>query len=129
MQKKVYFLNEKKEKLSGIIFVPSARNKYTGIVFCHGFASAKHSKISIARKISKKGFAVLIFDASGYGESEGDFKRHTITKYVDDVKSAVEFLKSQEFVDAERIGITGTSLGGMVSIIYAAKHKPKLIIP
>ncbi len=128
MQKKVYFYNSRKEKLCGILFRPKGPGKVPGIVFCHGFASSKGSKISIARKICKNGFAVLIFDASGHGESGGKFEDHTITKYVGEVKNAVEFLKNQKFVDSKRIGITGTSLGGMVSVIYASKHKPKAII-
>ncbi len=143
MQKKVWFYNSTNEKISGLLFYKDKRkkyhsskdkciscshNKYPAIVFCHGFTSSKYSKISIANKISKKGFVVLIFDAAGHGESGGDFIDHTVTKYIDEVKSAVEFLKSQNFVDSNRIGIIGTSLGGMVTVVYASKHKPKAII-
>jgi isopentenyldiphosphate isomerase/esterase/lipase len=123
------FFNSKKEKISAILFTPSEKGKFPAFVFCHGFTSSKHNKKSIARNIARKGFAVLIFDASGSGESGGRFEDHSISKYVSEVGSAIQFMKKQDFVDPGRICIGGHSLGGMVSLAYAAKASDlKLVI-
>ena len=126
----ICFFNKQGEKLSGMIFRPKARGKHPGIIICHGFASSKYTKTRLARNNSKKGFVVMIFDASGNGESDGRFEDHTVAKYLEDLRKAVEFLKRQNFVDAKRIGIAGTSLGGFLSMAYASKYRDvKAIIP
>jgi uncharacterized protein len=127
MQQNIWFLNKKMEKLSGILFYPS-KKKLPALVFCHGFASSKHTKMQLANRISKKGFAVLIFDASGCGKSEGKFEDHTISKYVSDLNCAVQFLKKQSFVDRSRIAIAGHSQGGMIVVIFASKYKDASLI-
>lgn len=121
MQKKVWFYNRRGERLSGLLFFPPSRKKLPAVVICHGFTSSKYTKIRLARNIYRKGFAVLIFDASGCGESGGSFEDYTITRYVNDLRSAVNFLRNQKFVD-KKLGIAGHSLGGMIALIYAAKY-------
>lgn len=128
--KKVFFYNRQKEKLSGLLFTPKTKKKLPALIFCHGFCSSKYTKIALAKKISQKGFTVLIFDAAGCGESQGSFEYHTVSKYVSDLKSAVGFMEKVQNVDKKKVIIAGHSLGAMVTVIFASKYNDAcMIIP
>jgi len=61
---------------------------------------------------------MLMFDFFGHGESEGDFTDLTISESVDDVLSAILFLKQSGYT---RIGLVGSSFGGMASLLAASQ--------
>lgn len=61
---------------------------------------------------------MLMLDFFGHGESEGDFAELTISESVDDVLSAISFLKDSGYT---RIGLVGSSFGGMASLLAAAQ--------
>jgi uncharacterized protein len=123
MQKNIWICNREGEKISGTIFYPSIKRKIPALIFSHGFASSKYTKIKLASRISKKGFVVLLFDASGCGESAGKFEEHTVEKYVNDMKSAFDYISDLDFVDKSKVAVAGHSLGGMVSVIFASEKK------
>jgi len=70
-------------------------------------------------------FVYLTFDFYGTGESDGEFINLTPTEEFDDMKAAIDFVYNLEQVDKERIGIVGSSLGGMVAI-YTAANDPRV---
>lgn len=126
MQKKVFFKNKHKERLCGILHLPQ-RVPAPAVIVCHGFTSSKIKKEKWCEFLSKKGFVALRFDFSGHGESQGSFKNFTVTKCLDDIRAAAEFLKKKRL--SVGIGITGTSLGGNVLMIYAALNKIDAAVP
>lgn len=117
--KRVYFYNKTGEKLSGILHTPEKSTK-SAVIICHGYASSKDNKEVWAEAIWKKGIAVLRFDFSGHGESEGLFEEMTITKIAGDLMSAVDFLESLGY---QKIGATGHSLGGLACLSAASNDK------
>ncbi len=125
MEKNVRFANSNGEMLSGILFKPKKPSE-NGIVICHGFRSSKYSKINMARKLCRAGFNVLIFDAAGCGHSKGKFFDHTISKYFSELQTTVRFLRKQ---GAKKIGVSGSSLGGLLTILYASKYKITAAVP
>ena len=60
------------------------------------------------------------FDFYGHGESEGKFENITVSEAVDDILNAIKFLKNKGF---KKIGLVGSSFGGMASLIAASKSK------
>jgi uncharacterized protein len=75
----------------------------------------------IADYLNKNGIAVYRYDDRGFGKSTGSAE--TLTSFDDlaeDVYSAVTALRSRK--DIGKIGLLGHSLGGILSIIAAAKH-------
>ncbi len=113
MREKIEFKNPKEKKLVGVLHLPEKENKKV-IVICHGFCANKDRKrlIAIADIYAKNGISALRFDFSGSGESEND--EITVENQVDDLKSAIEFVKERGYKD---IGIQGESLGGLVSLL------------
>jgi pimeloyl-ACP methyl ester carboxylesterase len=76
---------------------------------------------------NQAGFAVMTFDYSGWARSEGS-PRNVINPWQREreVEGALEHLRSQPEIDAERIVLWGTSFGGGHVVRTAAKH-PELL--
>ncbi|HSQ35627.1 MAG TPA: alpha/beta fold hydrolase [Candidatus Binatia bacterium] len=75
----------------------------------------------VADYLTQNGIAVYRYDDRGFGKSTGTAE--TLTGFDDlaeDVYSAVTTLKSRK--DIGKIGLFGHSLGGILSIMAAAKH-------
>jgi dipeptidyl aminopeptidase/acylaminoacyl peptidase len=107
--------------LAGVLHSPSEEAP-TCIITCHGLMSSKDSEkyVEISRRLCGEGFAVLRFDFRGCGESGGRFEDTSLTGRIEDLESALDFVKEQGY---ESIGVMGSSLGGTVAILTAAKDK------
>ncbi|MFW6300010.1 MAG: alpha/beta fold hydrolase [Oceanicaulis sp.] len=87
-------------------------------LFAHCFSCSKdiHAAQRISRRLTEHGFAVLRFDFTGLGQSEGDFANTNFSSNVEDLVKAAEWLEA-EF---ENPGLlVGHSLGG-AAVISAA---------
>ncbi len=108
---RVTFKNSRNLTLVGNLY-PSISNSI--ILMCHGFTSNKYSKgrfEKLATAFNECGFAALAFDFSGCGESDDDSL--TIEKEVDDLKSAILYVKSKGY---EKIALYGHSLGTLICL-------------
>jgi pimeloyl-ACP methyl ester carboxylesterase len=112
---KAAFRNSRRLRLSGALHIPEMKTK-SAVVIAHGFASnmdGSQGKLKkAAEEFSRNGLACLRFDFSGCGESEGDSL--TVSKQVDDLRSAISFARQKGFSD---IALLGSSLGGLCSIL------------
>lgn len=120
--KNVSFSNGKGENLTGILHSPENGNK-VGIVLSHGFQSSKDSATykKMASALEREGFVVLRFDYYGHGKSGGKFEDFTVTEEIRDLKKALDFIS--KVIGVRRIGVYGSSLGGLVAMMQAAKDK------
>ena len=118
MKKKVTFASSKGSKLVGIISDEDSSKPI--VIFAHGLGSSKESDkyADFQNNLSKHNISVFKFDFYGHGESEGDFSDVTITEGTDDVLCAIKLLKMKGFI---KIGLVGTSFGGICSIIATSK--------
>jgi putative redox protein len=91
-------------------------------LFAHCFTCGKD--IAAARRIAKRlsvaGLAVLRFDFTGLGHSEGEFENTTFTSNVDDLRAAASALADRGMAPAL---IIGHSLGG-AAVLRAAGQIP-----
>ncbi len=120
MKEKVFFVNSSGVKLCGILSNPTAEKERPIIILCHGFFRSKDGKtyVGLEKILNERGISTLRFDFFGHGESEGKFEEVTTSEAVDDVLNAIEFLKESGYV---KIGLMGSSFGGMASIMAASK--------
>jgi hypothetical protein len=95
------------------------------LVMAHGNAGNISDRIDIIRRLQRTGFNVLMFDYRGYGRSDGSPTEAGIYK---DGLAAFDYARSEESVDASRIILWGTSLGGAVAVDVATKRPAAALI-
>ena len=107
------------EKLAAALELPRGTPRAYAL-FAHCFSCSKDIRAAreIARALRAEGFAVLRFDFTGLGASEGDFANTNFSSNVDDLVRAADFMR-EEF-EAPSI-IIGHSLGGAAAIVAAGR--------
>ena len=112
---KVRFRNATGYELSAKLEFPVNQHPHTFAVFAHCFTCNKNLAAvrNISRALNMEGFAVLRFDFTGLGDSEGDFADTNFTSNVLDLIAAAEFLQQEYTAPAIMIG---HSLGGAAAL-------------
>ncbi|MEI7087972.1 alpha/beta hydrolase [Pectobacterium versatile] len=129
-QQKVTFKNQYQMNVTGNLFIPKGINqnaKNPAIVVGHPMGAVKEQSSNLyAQKLAEQGFVTLAIDLSFWGESEGK-PGHLIAPeiYSDDFSAAVDYLSTQRYVDAEKIGVLGICGSGSF-VISAAKIDPRM---
>jgi len=120
MQDKIYFPDSKERKICGVLSNPAPEPNVPVIILVHGFTTSKDSITyqRLEKVFNEKNIATLRIDLFGHGESEGDFEDITISKAVDDILNSIKYLKEKGF---SKIGLIGSSFGGMSSIMAASR--------
>jgi putative redox protein len=116
--RKISFENASGDKLAALLDLPADREPDAYALFAHCFTCSKDYKgvVWISRALAAEGIAVLRFDFTGLGESEGDFAATTFSSNVADLVAAAEFMGRE--LEAPKI-LIGHSLGG-AAVIHAA---------
>ncbi|MCX4862059.1 alpha/beta hydrolase [Streptomyces canus] len=95
------------------------------VVFVHGFTSNRLELpdfVAMSRLLEAHGIASVRFDLSGHGESDGAFFDVTLTGEIAETRAVLQAVRTFDFVDPERIGMVGMSMGGVVAGIVAAEE-------
>jgi putative redox protein len=116
---KVSFENQQGQALSGLLDLPTAE-PFAYALLAHCFTCSKNLKAAsnIARALNDSGIAVLRFDFTGLGQSEGEFSDTNFSSNVDDLLAAVGYLCREH--EAPAI-LVGHSLGGTAVLQAAAQ--------
>lgn len=120
--------------LAGTLTSPKGSGKYPAVILLTGSGAQNrneelfgHQPFKVlADYLTRNGIIVLRYDDRGTGESEGVFETSTIEDFSKDAISAFNFLKDQEHVDVNKIGIIGHSEGGLIAQLLAAQALPHL---
>jgi len=92
------------------------------IVLCHGFCGIREILLPpFAEAFVRAGFAAITFDYRGFGDSEGERGRLVPEMQIADILSVVGWARKQPDLDADRIGLWGTSFGGCHVFAAAAQ--------
>lgn len=130
---KVSFQNSRGLNLAGILDKPDTDGKLPAVVICHGFTGFKEFKPlhELGKTFVENGFVALRFDFSDcIGESEGKCEDMMLSHQVNDTISAMNFVEDLKFVDRNKIGLTGHSLGGLTAVVASTTDKRiKAIVP
>jgi putative redox protein len=117
------FSNARGEKLAAVLDRP-AGPAIAYALFAHCFTCGKDVLAAkrIAEGLTARGIAVLRFDFTGLGSSEGEFANTTFSSNVADLVAAAKHLR--ETASAPAI-LIGHSLGG-AAVLAAAQHCPEV---
>jgi uncharacterized OsmC-like protein/pimeloyl-ACP methyl ester carboxylesterase len=117
MRKKVEFQSDG-VTLSGALEMPES-GVQTYALFAHCFTCGKDTAAAsrISRALTRDGIAVLRFDFTGLGNSDGDFANTNFSSNVQDLVAAAEFLAGD--FEAPQL-LIGHSLGGAAVLAAAA---------
>ena len=92
------------------------------VVLAHGFGATRIARLdAYAERFAQAGLHALAFDYRGFGDSQGEPRQLLdIHGQLDDWRSAVEFARTIDGVDPERIVLWGSSFsGGHVAVLAA----------
>jgi putative redox protein len=122
--KNISFPNADGQALAGILDMPD-RAPRAYALFAHCFTCSKNLKAAtnIARAMTDAGIAVLRFDFTGLGKSEGAFEDTSFSSNIADLLSAVDWLEKEH--RAPEI-LFGHSLGG-TAVLQAASRIPSAV--
>lgn len=97
----------------------------------HGFTGHMEERhiLAIADTALEEGMAVLRVDSYGHGKSEGEFRNHTLYKWVTGALTAVDYAKQLDFVTD--LYLCGHSQGGLLVALVAGMCQDvfKAVIP
>ncbi len=116
-------------KLSASLYLPAsaAPAGYPAIVLCAGFTGTRALPRydEFAQRFAALGYATLVFDHRGWGDSEGPRHRIYPLEQVADVRNALTFLAGRPELDPDRLSLLGLSFGG-ANAVYAASFDERV---
>jgi uncharacterized OsmC-like protein/fermentation-respiration switch protein FrsA (DUF1100 family) len=117
---KITFAGADGSQLSARLSLPPDGEVVACALFAHCFTCSKDLKpvVNISRALTQQRIAVLRFDFTGLGESEGDFADTTFSSNIGDLVAAAGYMGRE--LEAPAI-LVGHSLGG-AAVLQAASH-------
>jgi fermentation-respiration switch protein FrsA (DUF1100 family) len=109
--------------ISGVLYLPERNTTpHPCVVMAHGFSGTMEWIVpDFAERFADGGFAALIFDYRYLGSSQGEPRQLIDSRrQLDDLRRAVEFARTMQGIDVNRIALWGTSLGGSHVVNLAA---------
>jgi len=122
-QEIVHFYSEG-SKLQGLLRLPEqGTGPWPGIVQGPGWLGLHDAKLyeRSHRNFTEAGYAVLVFDYRGFGNSEGEPGLILPMWQAEDIRNAITYMQTRTEVDPNRIGLFGSGgTGGALPIYVAA---------
>jgi len=120
-------------KLSGALYIPRKEGKFPAILLATGDGAQDMRNeglfTSMAEYFVNEGYMVLIFDKRGIGASRGDWDSATDADSIEDINSALDFLKDQKEADPEKILVFGHLKGALYAVKTAsARNDVKALV-
>ncbi|MBW2430332.1 MAG: alpha/beta hydrolase [Deltaproteobacteria bacterium] len=101
----------------GWLYTPDdidSNQKVPTIIMAHGFSAVKEQALpGYAERFAEAGFGTLLFDYRFFGSSDGEPRCQLFPlEMLEDYRNAITWVCKQTNVDADRIGVWGTSFSG-----------------
>jgi pimeloyl-ACP methyl ester carboxylesterase len=95
------------------------------IIYCHGMLSNKDGyKVQrLGPGLAEKGYSLLAFTFSGASPAGMTYQHLSILNEVKELAAAVGWMRSRGY---DRLHLVGSSLGGLIVLIYASGWDPAL---
>lgn len=101
------------------------------VMLIHGFMSVKERNLHYAYLLAEAGFRVILPEAIYHGERQQGFKEKEFYAYfwdivvntIDEINTLKEVYDHKGLIDLDRIGVAGTSMGGIVTLGALTQYK------
>lgn len=124
IQKDIAFHSEG-SRLKGTVYYPDdvvENAVYPALVVNSGYQGFNEFYPKMfATRMTERGYICLGFDYRGMADSEGEKGRVLIEEQAQDIRNALTFLRAQDDVDADRVGLIGWGMGAANVILAAEK--------
>lgn len=128
MVKLIEIKNRKNKILRGVLTLPDNIENALIVLNLHGFGGSmsgyKYAHTHLSRVLESNGFGCARFDFYGCGESDGEFEEMTFTGLIEDAIDMYNYLVDCKLTTADRIILSGHSMGGYVASCVAPKLQP-----
>ncbi|MCR5301144.1 MAG: lysophospholipase [Lachnospiraceae bacterium] len=128
---KEYYISDDGIKLHAKLDMPEGAEKCPLVIVVHGYTGDMEEEhiVKTAETVTEAGFAALRVEMYGHGKSDGNFKDHTLYKWVSNMLTVVEHARSLDFVTD--LYLCGHSQGGLLVMLIAGMcpDRLKAIIP
>ncbi len=110
-------------QLDATLYLPQ-QTPAPAVIMAHGFGGSKNSVAANAEQMARDGFVVLAYSARGFGASTGEIALDSLDYEIPDARAIVDWLALQPEVTQDgpgdpRVGVTGASYGGALSLMLA----------
>ncbi|MFE0653174.1 CocE/NonD family hydrolase [Streptomyces sp. NPDC059534] len=117
-------------RLDTSYFTGDDSGRRPAVLLGHGFGGSKDDVRAQAERLARDGYAVLTWSARGFGASTGEIGLNDPDHEVEDVRKLIDWLAARPEVLLDkpgdpRVGVTGASYGGAISLL-AAGHDPRV---
>jgi dienelactone hydrolase len=112
--------------LRGWLYRPDGQSSAPGIVMAHGFTAVREMFLDrYAEAFATAGFATLVYDHFGFGASGGEPRQSPTPSWqMEGYRDAVNWMRRRAGINADRIGIWGSSYSGGQVVILASEDLP-----
>ena len=91
------------------------------VVMAHGLSGTRRDRLGpFAERFASEGFAALVFDHRGFGDSGGEPDLFDPARQLEDWRAAIAFARSLPGADPARVVTFGSSMGGGNALAAAA---------
>ena len=108
----------------------SGSGPFPAVLMLHGFASKRDEVNGVFRRTAEglagEGIASLRIDFRGSGDSSGNFRTTTIDGQMADAERALQWLRDNQEVDNDLLGLLGFSLGGAIAVLTTSRHTDEI---
>jgi carboxymethylenebutenolidase len=125
-------------QLHGFLWKPSGAGPFRAVVWNHGSERMPGSHPQLAHFYTEHNYVFFVPHRRGQGRSPGPYIQDELAhappsarrqrmldiqeQQVDDVVAAVEFLRSQSFVNGREIAVSGCSYGGIQTLLIGERE-------
>ncbi len=121
-------------ELETTIFKPPGNGPFPLVIMNHGKAlgnprnQQRDRFVVLSREFVKRGYAVVIPMRKGFSRSTGDYidQGCNMTAHgqaqADDLQSTLDYLRTQDWADSERIIVAGQSYGGLTALAFGTRE-------
>ena len=119
------FIRDDGIQLSAVLEKPEGSGRCPLVILLHGFSSTRNRTHNVlaAAAMRDAGFATLRFDLYGHGESGGEFRNHTLYKWISNTLAVIDFVRQNGWTE---LYLSGHSQGGLVAALAAGMERDRI---